>query len=272
MKEEKTTEEPSGYRNLENMSVSEIISHINTEDKKVAVAVEHALPQLERLISAVCDKLFAGGRLIYIGAGTSGRLGILDASECPPTYGVPYGLVLGIIAGGHAALSKAVEFAEDSRTEGWNDLDRHFVNNRDFVIGLTASGSTPYVLGALEECKKRNILTGCIVCNKKSAVAREANFPVEIIVGPEFVTGSTRMKSGSAQKMALNMITTAVMIQLGRVQDNRMVNMQLTNEKLIDRGIRMVMEQLSITDYASAKELLLKHGSVKLAVENAHKN
>jgi len=201
-----------------------------------------------------------------MGAGTSGRLGILDASECPPTYGVPPGLVIGIIAGGEQAITSAVEFAEDSRELGWKDLLDHQISDKDVVIGIAASGTTPYVISALEECRKHNIITGSISCNPNSPVSAVADFPVEIIVGPEFVTGSTRMKSGTAQKLALNMISTSVMIQLGRVEDNRMVNMQLSNEKLIDRGVQMLMLKSGITDYKKAKELLLTHGSVKKAL------
>ena len=260
------TEQESNYRHLEQMSVSEILQHINEEDSKVAEAVNKAIPQLELLISAITDKMLMGGRLFYMGAGTSGRLGILDASECPPTYGVPHGLVIGIIAGGEQAITSAVEFAEDSREQGWKDLMYHQVSDKDVVIGVAASGTTPYVISALEECQKNNIITGSISCNPDSPVSAVADFPVEIIVGPEFVTGSTRMKSGTAQKLALNMISTSVMIQLGRVEDNRMVNMQLSNEKLIDRGVKMLMMKSGITDYEKAKELLLTHGSVKKAL------
>ncbi|MDB5232540.1 MAG: N-acetylmuramic acid 6-phosphate etherase [Chitinophagaceae bacterium] len=263
----KYTEQPSVYRRLEQMSVNEILVHINHEDKTVPEAVERSLPQIEKLTSVISDKMLAGGRMFYIGAGTSGRLGIVDASECPPTYGVPYGLVIGIIAGGDKAITQAVEFAEDDKEQGWADLEKHFINDKDVVIGLAASGTTPYVIGALEECQKRGIITGCIVCNPGSPIAAVSDFPVEVIVGPEFVTGSTRMKSGTAQKLVLNMISTTVMIQLGRVEDNKMVNMQLSNEKLVDRGVKMVMERLSLKDYEKAKHLLLKYGSVKKAVE-----
>ncbi len=212
--------------------------------------------------------MLAGGRLFYIGAGTSGRLGIVDASECPPTFGVPYGLVIGLIAGGDKAITQAVEFAEDSTEEGWADLEKHFINDKDVVVGLAASGTTPYVIGALEECRKRGIITGSISCNPNSPVSAAADFPVEVVVGPEFVTGSTRMKSGTAQKLVLNMISTSIMIQLGRVEDNKMVNMQLSNVKLVDRGVKMVMDKLAINDYEKAKDLLLKHGSVKKAVDS----
>lgn len=263
----KYTEATSPYRHLEKMPINEILITINAEDKTVPLAVEKVIPQIEKLTAIVSDKMLAGGRLFYIGAGTSGRLAIVDASECPPTYGVPYGLVIGLIAGGDKAITQAIEFAEDSKEEGWADLEKHFINDKDVVIGLAASGTTPYVIGALEECQKRSIATGCIVCNPGSPVAAVADYPVEVIVGPEFVTGSTRMKSGTAQKLVLNMISTAVMIQLGRVEDNKMVNMQLTNEKLVDRGVKMVMEKLSLQDYDKAKGLLLQHGSVKNAVE-----
>ena len=267
MKFQKVTEQASHYRSLEKMTVEEVLININNEDKTVPLAVEKAIPQIEKLTSAISDKMLAGGRLFYIGAGTSGRLGILDASECPPTYGVPYGLVIGIIAGGEKAITKAVEFAEDKKDIGWADLQKHFVSDKDVVIGLAASGTTPYVIGALEECRKHGITTGSISCNPGSPVSDAADYPVEVVVGPEFVTGSTRMKSGTAQKLVLNMISTTVMIQLGRVEDNKMVNMQLTNNKLIDRGTKMLMEKTGITDYEKAKELLLKYGSVKNASE-----
>jgi N-acetylmuramic acid 6-phosphate etherase len=267
-----TTEQPSHYRHLEKMPVKEIITHINEEDKTVAIAVEKALPQIEKLIEAIADKMLAGGRLFYIGAGTSGRLGILDASECPPTYGVPYDLVQGIIAGGFNAIIRAAEFAEDDTEQGWIDLLSKNISSKDFVIGIAASGTTPYVIGALLYCKKNNIETGCITCNTNTPLAAAADNVVEVITGAEFVTGSTRMKAGTAQKMVLNMISTAVMIQLGRVEDNSMVNMQLNNEKLIDRGVKMLMQQVDISDYKKAKEVLLQEGSVKKAVTFIHKN
>jgi N-acetylmuramic acid 6-phosphate etherase len=263
----RTTEEPSKYRQLEKMSVKEILTNINREDQTVPLVVEKAIPQIEALVNTISDRMLAGGRLFYIGAGTSGRLAIVDASECPPTFGVAHGLVIALIAGGDKAITQAVEFAEDSKEDGWKDLEKHFVSEKDVVIGLAASGTTPYVIGALEECQKRSIKTGCIVCNAHSPVAAVSDCPVEVVVGPEFVTGSTRMKSGTAQKLVLNMISTAVMIRLGRVEDNKMVNMQLSNEKLLERGIRMVMEQNKTIDHALAKELLLKHGSVKKAIE-----
>ncbi|MBA4196688.1 MAG: N-acetylmuramic acid 6-phosphate etherase [Chitinophaga sp.] len=263
----RVTEQPSNYRHLEKMSVEEILININKEDKLVPAAVEKAIPQIEKLASAISDKMLAGGRLFYIGAGTSGRLAIVDASECPPTYGVPYGLVIGIIAGGEKAITQAVEFAEDNKEQGWADLQKHFVSDKDVVVGVAASGTTPYVIGALEECRKRGITTGSISCNPDSPVSHAADYPVEVIVGPEFVTGSTRMKSGTAQKLVLNMLSTSAMIQLGRVDDNKMVNMQLTNIKLVDRGVKMVMEKLQLNNYETAKDLLVKHGSVKKAVD-----
>lgn len=264
---QKITEQPSPYRHLEKMPLEDILININKEDQTVPLAVEKEIPQIEKLTSVISDKMLAGGRLFYIGAGTSGRLGIIDASECPPTYGVPYGLVIGIIAGGEKAITQAVEFAEDKKDDGWADLKKHFVNDKDVVVGLAASGTTPYVIGALEECKKRGIVTGSISCNPNSPVSAVADYPVEVVVGPEFVTGSTRMKSGTAQKLVLNMISTTVMIQLGRVEDNKMVNMQLTNIKLVDRGVKMLMDKLELNNYESAKDLLLKYGSVKKAIE-----
>jgi N-acetylmuramic acid 6-phosphate etherase len=264
---QKVTEQDSIYRHLEKMSVHELLVNINNEDKRVPLAVEKAIPNIEALVEAISDKMLSGGRLFYIGAGTSGRLGVVDASECPPTYGVPHGLVIGLIAGGDEAMFKAVEFAEDSREEGWKDLEKFFVSDKDVVVGIAASGTTPYVIGALRECRKRGIVTGSISCNPNSPVSQEADFPIEVVVGPEFVTGSTRMKSGTAQKLVLNMISTSVMIQLGRVEDNKMVNMQLSNEKLVDRGVKMLMKEINETDYEKAKEHLLKYGSVKKAVE-----
>lgn len=264
---QKITEQPSLYRHLEKMSVAELLTNINREDKTVPLAVEKAIPQIEAFVNAATDKMLTGGRLFYIGAGTSGRLGVVDASECPPTYGVPYGLVIGIIAGGEQAITRAVEFAEDSLEQGWKDLQSHAITNRDVVLGIAASGRTPYVIGALKKCREQGITTGSISCNPQAPVSQEADYPIEVIVGPEFVTGSTRMKSGTAQKLVLNMISTAIMIRLGRVEDNKMVNMQLTNDKLVDRGIRMVMENAKITDYEQARQLLLQHGSVKKAVD-----
>jgi N-acetylmuramic acid 6-phosphate etherase len=265
---EKVTEEESSYHDLEKMSVAEILTGINAEDKTVPYAVEKAIPQIGSLVAAVADKLFAGGRLFYIGAGTSGRLGVLDASEIPPTYGMPFDLIIGIIAGGETAIRKPVENAEDDAQQGWLDLQLYGISDKDIVVGLAASGTTPYVIGALAACRTREILTGCIVCNSGSPVAEQSDYPVEVVVGPEFVTGSTRMKSGTAQKLVLNMLSTAVMIRIGRVEDNKMVNMQLTNSKLVDRGTRMVMEGTGLTDYEQAKALLLRSGSVKKAVDS----
>ncbi|MBL7740540.1 MAG: N-acetylmuramic acid 6-phosphate etherase [Chitinophagaceae bacterium] len=267
----KITEQASSYRHLEKMTMHELLTNINKEDQIVPAAVAKAIPQIERLLEVISDKMLMGGRLFYIGAGTSGRLGIVDSSECPPTYGVPYGLVIGIIAGGEKAITTAVEFAEDDKEQGWKDLQVHNVSDKDVVIGIAASGTTPYVIGALEECRKRGISTGSISCNPDSPVSAAADFPIEVVVGPEFVTGSTRMKSGTAQKLVLNMISTSAMIQLGRVEDNKMVNMQLTNEKLVDRGVKMLMERLQMNDYEEAKSLLLKYGSVKKAAQSVAK-
>ncbi len=267
----KITEQASSYRHLEKMTIHELLTNINKEDQVVPAAVAKAIPQIEKLLEVISDKMLMGGRLFYIGAGTSGRLGIVDSSECPPTYGVPYGLVIGIIAGGERAITTAVEFAEDDKEQGWKDLQAHHVSDKDVVIGIAASGTTPYVIGALEECRKRGISTGSISCNPDSPVSAAADFPIEVVVGPEFVTGSTRMKSGTAQKLVLNMISTSAMIQLGRVEDNKMVNMQLTNEKLVDRGVKMLMERLQMSDYEEAKALLLKYGSVKKAAQSVAK-
>ncbi len=267
----KITEQSSNYHHLEKMSVIELLTNINREDKTVPDAVEKAIPQIEKLAEITSDKMLMGGRMFYIGAGTSGRLGIVDASECPPTYGVPYGLVIGIIAGGEKAITTAVEFAEDDKEQGWKDLQEYNISDKDVVIGIAASGTTPYVIGALKECRKRGIVTGSISCNPDSPVSAAADFPIEVVVGAEFVTGSTRMKSGTAQKLVLNMISTTVMIHLGRVEDNKMVNMQLTNDKLVDRGTKMLMERIKWSDYEEAKELLLKYGSVKKAADSVAK-
>ena len=262
------TEQTSDYRHLEKMSVNEILANINKEDKKVPEAIEKVIPQIEVLIHAITDKMLMGGRLFYIGAGTSGRLGIVDASECPPTYGVPPGLVVGIIAGGLKAMTEAVEYAEDNLEQGWKDLQEHNISDKDVVVGIAASGTTPYVISALKKCKANGIVTGSISCNQDSPLSAAAEFPIEVVVGPEFVTGSTRMKSGTAQKLVLNMISTSVMIQLGRVEDNKMVNMQLTNDKIVDRGVKMLMEKTGITNYEDAKKLLVTSGSVKKAVDS----
>ncbi|WP_412463920.1 N-acetylmuramic acid 6-phosphate etherase [Flavobacterium mekongense] len=262
----KTTEQSSHYERLEQMSVHDLLTNINNEDKTVPLAVEKALPQIETLVTQVVAKMRAGGRLFYIGAGTSGRLGIVDASECPPTFGVPFDLVNGIIAGGDKAIRKAVEFAEDDKEQAWKDLVAENISDKDVVIGIAASGTTPYVIGGLEKCHENNILTGCITCNDGSPLAVTAQFPVVVVVGPEFVTGSSRMKAGTAQKLVLNMISTATMIQLGRVKGNKMVDMQLSNVKLVDRGVRMIMGEIPVT-YEEASALLEKYGSVRKAVD-----
>ncbi len=258
----KITEQSSSYQHLETMSVGELIRHINHEDKKVAGAVEAQLDAIARLIEAVVEKLQAGGRLFYIGAGTSGRLGILDASECPPTFGVPDDLVIGLIAGGDTAIRKAVENAEDSTTQSWKDLQEYALSPKDVLIGIAASGSTPYVVSAITKAREAGIITGCITMNPGSPLALAALYPVVVTVGPEFVTGSSRMKAGTAQKMVLNMISTVSMIRLGRVKGNRMVDMQLTNTKLVDRGTRMIMDYFGY-DYKKAEALLLQYGSVR---------
>ncbi len=265
---DKQTEADSYYTNLEHMSVQELLRNMNKEDASVPLAVAIAIPQIEKLVEVIVEKMQGGGRLFYMGAGTSGRLGILDASECPPTYGIEQGRVVGLIAGGDTAIRKAVEFAEDDINQGWEDLKTYNINLNDVVVGIAASGTTPYIIGALETCNKYTIQTGCIVCNNGSPVAAAAKFPVEVIVGPEFVTGSTRMKSGTAQKLVLNMISTSVMIKLGRVKGNKMVDMALSNNKLVDRGTRMIMKNTGLEDYEAAKALLLKHGSVRKATES----
>ncbi|MGL5892518.1 MAG: N-acetylmuramic acid 6-phosphate etherase [Bacteroidia bacterium] len=265
------TESESHYNDLEKQSLHDLLSNINREDQTVPQAIAQAIPQIEALTEQVVQKLKSGGRLFYLGAGTSGRLGIVDASECPPTFGVEHGLVIGLIAGGDKAIRKAVEFAEDDREQGWIDLQEHLINANDVVIGIAASGTTPYVIGALEKCNAEGIVTGCITCNPDSPLAQTAKFPVVAVVGPEFVTGSTRMKSGTAQKLILNMISTATMIQLGRVKGNRMVDMQLSNNKLIDRGVRMVMDATGL-EYEAAAKLLKDEGSVRKAVDRLRRN
>ncbi len=244
------------------MPLGKLLQRINAEDKKVAVAVKKAIPSIKKLTEAVLARMQKGGRLFYIGAGTSGRLGIVDASECPPTYGVPHGLVIGLIAGGDKAIRKAVEFAEDDQKGAWRDLKRYKINKKDFVIGIAASGITPYVVGGLQLCKKNGIATGCITCNPGSPATKAARFPVVAMVGPEFVTGSTRMKAGTAQKLILNMISTTVMIRLGHVLGNKMVDMRLSNNKLISRGTQMIASKLGM-DHVLAKKLLMRHGSVR---------
>jgi N-acetylmuramic acid 6-phosphate etherase len=263
----KTTESNSKFNHLEKMGINELLTSINSEDKTVPFAIEKQISSIEKLVKVIVGKMEQGGRLFYMGAGTSGRLGVVDASECPPTFGVEHGLVIGLIAGGDSAMWKAVEFAEDSTSKGWEDLQKYNINSSDVVVGIAASGTTPYVVGGLEMCNENNIETGCIVCNSNSPVAQVSKNPIEVVVGSEFVTGSTRMKSGTAQKLVLNMISTAVMIKLGRVIGNKMVDMQLSNNKLVDRGTKMVMNQLSI-DYDTANELLLRFGSVRKAVDS----
>lgn len=262
-----TTEKDSNYNDLEKMSVAEILQHINNEDKTVPLAVEKAIPQLEKLAQVIADRMSEGGRLFYIGAGTSGRLGVVDASECPPTFGVPFDWVVGIIAGGDVAIRKAVEFAEDDTEQAWKDLQQYKIDAKDVVVGLAASGTTPYVVGGLKMASAHGIATGCIVCNTGSPVAAEAHYPVEIVVGPEFVSGSTRMKSGTAQKLALNMLSTTVMIRLGRIRGNKMVDMQLTNHKLYHRGVRIIMAETG-TSKSMATALLEKYGNVRQAIES----
>lgn len=262
------TEKESNYQNLDKMSIRELLVNINNEDQTVATAVQKAIPQVERLVEASVSSMKKGGRLFYVGAGTSGRLGILDASECPPTFGVPYDWIIGLIAGGDKAIRKAVEFAEDDEEQAWIDLQEYGVNERDVIVGIAASGGTPYVLGALRMANAAGLVTGCIVCNGDTAIAAEAMYPIEVIVGPEFVTGSTRMKAGTAQKLVLNMISTSVMIQLGRVKGNKMVDMQLTNHKLFGRGVRIIMEEAGINAQLAA-DLLEKYGSVRKAIEQS---
>lgn len=271
IKMQTTTERDSNYNHLEQMSVAEILQHINYEDQTVAVSVNKALPQIEKLAVVIAEKMKAGGRLFYIGAGTSGRLGVVDASECPPTFGVPFDWVVGIIAGGDSAIRKAVEFAEDDVNQAWKDMLVYNINDKDVVVGIAASGTTPYVIGGLKAANQNKIVTGCVVCNSGSPVAAQANYPVEVVTGPEFVTGSTRMKAGTAQKLVLNMLSTTVMIQLGRVKGNKMVDMQLTNNKLVDRGTKMVMNQTGLDAPAAAK-LLKKQGSVRKAVDFYQQN
>ena len=260
----KITEQPSLYDNLENKSILEILEEINTEDQKVALATKKAIPQIQKLVSLIVPRMRKGGRIFYMGAGTSGRLGVLDASEIPPTFGMPPTLIIGLIAGGDHALRNPVENAEDDTKRGWEELVEHNITKLDTVIGIAASGTTPYVIGALHEAREHGILTGCITSNPDTPRAAESDVPIETIVGPEYVTGSTRMKSGTGQKMILNMISTSVMIKLGRVKGNKMVNMQLSNQKLVDRGTRMLVEELGLP-YDQAKALLLLHGSVKKA-------
>ncbi|EOZ92120.1 N-acetylmuramic acid 6-phosphate etherase [Indibacter alkaliphilus LW1] len=265
-----TTESTSLYDNLEQMDIRSLLENINREDQKVAFAVEKEIPSIDALISQIVPRMSKGGRLFYIGAGTSGRLGILDASECPPTYGVPFDWVVGIIAGGDAAIRKAVENAEDDPLQAWKDIMEFGFNENDTVIGIAASGTTPYVIGGVKAAREAGLLTGCITCNNGSPLAEAVEYPIQVVVGPEFVTGSTRMKSGTAQKLVLNMISTTTMIKLGRVKGNKMVDMQLSNEKLVKRGTRMIMETTGL-DEKTAFDLLMNHGSVRAAVESFYK-
>lgn len=258
----KFTEQPSPYRHLENMSVSDLLLNINREDQTVALTVQKAIPFIQPLVEVIIEKLKNGGRLFYIGAGTSGRLGILDASECPPTYGVSHDLVIGLIAGGDQAIRKAVENAEDDPNQAWKDLSAYHIDANDVVIGIAASGTTPYVVQGLEDCRKNQIVTGCITCNPNAPLSEHADYPIEVVTGPELVTGSTRMKAGTAQKLVLNMISTTVMIGLGRVKDNKMVDMQLSNRKLVERGAKMLVDELGI-QLDVAQRLLQKNGSVR---------
>jgi N-acetylmuramic acid 6-phosphate etherase len=266
-----TTESSSQYDHLEKMSTHDLLVNINREDSTVPAAIAKVIPSIEALIEVIVDRMAKGGRLFYIGAGTSGRLGVVDASEIPPTYGMPQGRVIGIIAGGDTAIRRSVEHAEDDRDQAWKDLEEHSINAADVLIGIAASGRTPYVIGGLQKARENQIATGCIVCNSDSGVAQYADYPVEVVVGPEFVTGSTRMKAGTAQKLVLNMISTATMIRLGRVKGNRMIDMQMTNTKLINRGTRMVMDELKV-DEAEAEKLLKQYGSVRKAVESRQQN
>ncbi|MCL4138690.1 UNVERIFIED_CONTAM: hypothetical protein GTU68_040171 [Idotea baltica] len=248
------------------MSTAELLQNMNREDRKVPEIIGEVIPQIEEAVNAIYHQMKNGGRLFYIGSGTSGRLGIVDASECPPTYGVPHGLVIGLIAGGEGAIHKAVEFAEDSLTQGWKDLEAKDISPQDFVIGITASGTTPYVLAAMDACRKAGVPTAGITCNGSAPLSQKVDHPIEAVVGPEFVTGSTRMKAGTAQKLILNMISTSVMVKLGHVKGNKMVDMQLSNDKLVDRGTRMIMEEIDVP-YEQAKEMLLMHGSVRGALD-----
>ena len=266
----KTTEQDSHYNQLEKKSILALLTTINKEDQGVPKAVKKAIPQIENLILKTVEQLQSGGRLFYIGAGTSGRLGILDASECPPTFGVPHDLVVGLIAGGDSAIRKAVEFAEDDSKQGWKDLQAYNITANDIVVGIAASGTTPYVVGALKACQMQKIPTGCITCNAESPLTKVSDYPVEVVVGPEVVTGSSRMKAGTSQKLVLNMITTTAMIQLGHIKGNKMVDMQLSNDKLVIRGVKMLMNELQIKE-VEAKAMLLKHQSVRAAI-NAYEN
>ena len=267
----KITEQESLYNNLEKMSVIELLNNINNEDHKVADAVKKSITSISKLAQKITQKLSSGGRLFYIGSGTSGRLGILDASECPPTFGVSNEMVIGLIAGGDKAIRTSIESAEDNTTQAWQDLKNHNINTKDIVIGISASGTTPYVVGGLEKCQTHNITTGCITCNNGMPISNHSDFPIIVLVGPEFITGSTRMKAGTAQKMILNMLSTSIMIQLGHVVDNKMIDMKIKNTKLQERGVRMIMDKCHIKR-PSALELLKKYGSVRLVIKNLRKN
>lgn len=262
----KITEQPSNFSNLDQMSIKELLTNMNQEDQSVPLVVEKCIPQIEKLVECIVERMKRGGRLFYLGAGTSGRLGILDASEIPPSFGAPFDLVIGLIAGGDRAIRRAVEAAEDSTEGGWNDMIPYKIGIDDVVVGIAASGTTPYVIGAVREAKKQGILTACITCNPQAPLSKEVDIPIEAIVGPEFVTGSTRMKSGTAQKLILNMISTTTMIRLGHVKGSKMIDMQLTNAKLVDRGSKMIMEETGIANYEEAKRMLLLHKSVRNAV------
>ncbi|MFA6894729.1 MAG: N-acetylmuramic acid 6-phosphate etherase [Bacteroidales bacterium] len=264
----KVTEQASYYANLEKMSTHDLLTNMNREDMKVPQIIKECIPQIEKLVDEIVVRMKKGGRVFYLGAGTSGRLGILDASEIPPTYGAPFDLFIGLIAGGDKAIRKAVEDAEDSFERGWNDMQQYNLGINDVIVGIAASGTTPYVIGAVREAKKRGMLTACITCNPSAPVSDEVDIPIVAVVGPEFVTGSTRMKSGTAQKLILNMISTSVMIKMGHVKGNKMVDMQLTNAKLVDRGTKMIMDEANITDYEYAKSLLIRYGSVRKAVDS----
>ena len=263
----KVTEQSSNYSNLDKMSTRELLENMNREDHHVPDVVAECIPQIEKLVDGIVERMHRDGRVFYMGAGTSGRLGILDASEIPPTYGAPYDLFIGLMAGGDSAIRRAAEGAEDNREQGWKDIEPYRPTQDDIVIGIAASGTTPYVIGAIEEARKRGLLTGCITCNPDAPVAAAAEIPIVAVVGPEFVTGSTRMKSGTAQKLILNMISTSTMIRLGHVKGNKMVDMQLTNKKLVDRGTKMIMDETGIEDYGEAKAMLLHYGSVRNAVD-----
>jgi N-acetylmuramic acid 6-phosphate etherase len=264
---QRTTESESLYNELESQRVIDILQWMNEEDKKVALVIEKILPDIDKFVNAALTKLSAGGRMFYIGSGTSGRLGVVDASELPPTFGVAFEKVVGIIAGGDGAIRKAIEGAEDDTEQGWKDLEKWNITEKDVVLGIAASGTTPYVIGALKKCRENNIITGCITCNQSAPLIEYADYPMVAVVGPEFITGSTRLKAGTAQKLILNMISTSLMIKLGHVKGNRMIDMQLSNAKLVDRGTRMIMAEIG-REYEECKELLLKYGSVRKAVDN----